>query len=157
MRAYSAQFKSTLSSLSPAEMPVVLLEIDHADLTAPVRVVNDTQDLVSNGQTYTAVPFRFVMPDDVEGQMPRAQLAVDNIGRELMQWVESSAGGKGSTVRVMQVLRSNPDLVEWDVTMGLSNVSATMTEVTADITFDNLMARPAVRVSYRPDSHPGVF
>lgn len=157
MQTYSAEYKSTLASLSPPEMPVVLLEIDHPDLSTPVRVCNDTQNLTSNGNQYIAVPFRFVLPDDVEQQAPRARLAIDNIGRELMQWIESSAGGQGSTVRVMQVMPSRPNQIEWEISMNLTNVQATMAEVSAEIAFENLLSRTAVNVAYRPDTHPGVF
>ena len=51
-RNYSAEYKSTLAEVSAPEAPLVLLEIDHEELASPVRVVNDTQDVVSNGNTY---------------------------------------------------------------------------------------------------------
>lgn len=156
-RAYSPQFKSTLAAVSPAEAPFVLLEISHPLLTVPVRVINDTQDLVSNGNTYIACPFRPIMPDDYEGQAPKARLAVDNVGRDLMYWIEQSSGGQGSSAKFMQVMRSNPDHIEWQITMNLYNVNVTMQEITAELGFQNLFAKPAISVQYRPDNSLGIF
>jgi len=157
MRDYSSDYKSTLSAVSATEAPLVLLEIYHSSLTEPVRVVNDNIDLTSNGDLFIACEFRCILPDDYESQLPKAQLAVDNVGRDLMYWIETSNGGKGSTVRFMQVMRSRPDVVEWEITMNLYNVNCTMQEITADLGFDNLFSKPAIRVQYRPDNSNGIF
>ena len=156
-RAYSAAYKSTLSAVSSLEAPLVLLEINHPLLPQPVRVINDMQDLESNGNLFIACPFKCILPDDYESQLPKAKLAVDNVGRELMYWIETSNGGQGSTVRFMQIMRSRPDLIEWEITMNLYNVNVTMQEVTADLGFDNLFSRPAISIQYRPDNSNGIF
>lgn len=156
-RAYSAQFKSTLAAVSPQEAPLILLEISHPSLSVPVRVVNDMQDLISNGNAFIACPFRCVLPDDYEGQLPKAKLAVDNVGRDLMYWIETSSGGQGSSVRFMQIMRSNPDLIEWEITMNLYNVNVTMQEISAELGFQNLFAKPAIAMQYRPDNSMGLF
>lgn len=157
MRPYSAEYKSTLAGTSAPESPLLLLEINHAALPQPVRVIQDNLDLISNGVNYIACQFRCELPDDFEGQMPRAQLSIDNIGRDLMYWIETSGGGSGSTVTFRQVMRSRPDLVEWMITMNLYNVVATFKEVSGDLGFDNLFGRPAIACTYRPDTAPGVF
>lgn len=157
MRTYSSEFVSTVSGLSPAEPPLIALEIQHADLPEPVRVVNDNADLVSNGHTFIAAPFRFVLPDDQESQAPKASLAVSNVGKPLMQWIEASNGAKGATVRIMQIMRSRPDVIEYETTMGLANITADVREVSGALGYDNLLARPSVSLRYAPDTHPGVF
>lgn len=156
-RVYSSEFKSTLAQVSAPETPLVLLEINHPDLAVPVRVVNDTQDLVSNGETYIAMPFRCTLPDDFENQLPKARLSVDNIGKDLMYWIETSNGGNGSTVTMSQVMRSRPDTVEWSITMNLYNVSCTMQEVSGELGYENLFSRKAIQLQYRPNNSPGLF
>lgn len=156
-RAYSSAYKSTLAAVSSPEAPLILLEIDHADLGSPVRVVNDNSNLTSNGDIYVALPFRSELPDDFDGQSPRARLAVDNIGRELMSWIETSGGGNGSTCRFMQVMRSRPDTVEWEITMNLYNVRCSFMEVSGELGFDNTFARAACALAYTPAVAPGIF
>lgn len=156
-RSYSTQFKSTLNSVSAPEAPLVLLEITHPNLIDAVRVVNDNADLVSNGKQFIGAPFECILPDDMENQLPRAKLAIDNIGRDLVYWLETSGGGEGAKVRFMQVMRSRPNSIEWETTMNLSNVQITMTKVTADLGFENIFSKPAVRIQYRPDNSAGMF
>lgn len=156
-RSYSSAFKSTLNSVSAPESPLVCLEITHPALSQAVRVVNDNLDLTSNGNLFIAAPFECVLPDDMENQLPKAKLAIDNIGRDLVYWLETSGGGEGAKVRFMQVMRSRPNSIEWETTMNLSNVQITMNKVTADLGFENIFSKPAVRIQYRPDNSAGMF
>ncbi len=156
-RNYSAAYKSTLAKTSAEEAPLILLEINHPALTSPVRVVSDTQALTSNGNLYVAIQFGCELPDDFESQMPRASLWVDNVGRDLMYWIETSGGGAGSTATLSQVMRSRPDLIEWSITMNLYNVEADMSRVSADLGFEAFFSRPSVQMAFRPNTAPGVF
>lgn len=156
-RSYSSAFKSTLADVSAPEAPYILLQIDHPELATPVRVINDTQDLTSNGNVYVGVPFRCTLPDDFENQLPKARLSVDNVGRELMYWIETSGGGAGSTVTLSQVMRSRPNTIEWSITMNLYNVSCTMNEISGELGYENLFSKKAISLQYRPSNSPGIF
>lgn len=156
-KQYSDEYKSTLAAVSPEESPLVLLEIDHPDLAVPVRVVNDMQNITSNGNEFIACPFKCTLPDDNENQLPKARLSVDNVGRELMYWIETSGGGQGSTVRFIQVMRSRPNQIEWEITMNLYNVNVTQKEVSADLGYDNLFGKQAIQIRYDPMTSPGIF
>jgi hypothetical protein len=156
-RNYSNEFKSTLAAVSAPEAPFILLEINHPDLSSPVRVINDMQNLTSNGNLFIGCPFKCVLPDDYEGQLPKARLAINNVGRDLMYWIETSNGGQGSSVRFMQVMRSRPDQIEWEITMNLYNVNVTMQEISAELGFENLFSKPAISMQYRPDNSMGLF
>ena len=156
-RTYSSEFKSTLAQVSAPEAPLVILEINHPDLATPVRVVNDTQNITSNGDLYVGVPFRCTLPDDFENQLPKARLSVDNSSRELMYWIETSNGGSGSTVTMSQIMRSRPDTVEWSITMNLYNVNCSMNEISGELGYENLFSRKAIALQYRPSNSPGIF
>lgn len=156
-RSYSAEYKSTLARVSAPESPRILLQIDHSALTTPIRVINDTENLTSNGFEYIAFPFNVVLPDDFENKLPKAQLTIDNVGRDLMYWLESTNGGAGSTATFSQVMRSRPNQIEWTITMSLFNVSANNQHVTAELGFENLFVKPAISMQYRPDNSIGIF
>jgi hypothetical protein len=156
-RNYSRSFQETINRTGAPEVPRVLLEISHPGLATPVRVVNDVLDLVSNGNTYTALAFRVTLPDDLDQGQPRATIAIDNVGRDLTAWIESSAGAKGATVRFMQVMRSAPDVIEWEVTLDLNNVRMNMLEISGQLGFDDILNLPAIPLTYRPDVAPGLF
>lgn len=156
-RNYSANFRRTINSTGAKESPLLLLEITHPDLATPLRVVNDLQDLVSNANTYTALPFRARLPDDLEQGLPRAELSVDNIGKELVQWLEASGGGQGASCRMMQVMRSAPNVIEFEITLDLTDLHMNATEVTGVLGFENLLARPMCTWIYKPETSPGLF
>lgn len=157
MTQYSDPARRNLLATSADEPFLILLEITHIDLDVPVRVVNDVQELVSNGNEFIACPFEISLPDDIGEQVPKAQLSVDNIGRELTQWLEYSNGGAGAKCRIMQVMRSYPDLLEYDITLDMSGMSITNQTVTAELGFQNTLNQPAVAVRYDPGSAPGLW
>jgi len=156
-RAYSAEYKSTLAKVSGEETPLILLEINHPELDPPIRVVNDSQNIISNGIEYIAFPFNCTLPDDYENRLPRARISIGNAGRDLMFWLETTDGGNGSTGTFRQVMRSRPNQIEYEITMGLFNVAATNLEVSAELGFENLFAKPAISISYRPENSAGLF
>lgn len=156
-RNYSASLQRTINSTGAAETPAVLLEINHSALSAPVRINNSGADITHQGNVYTALAFRITLPDDLGRGLPSARLAVDNVGKDLTQWLEASGGGQGATVTITQVLPSAPDVVEFSITMDLTNVRMSMFEVTGDLGFSDLLNLPSVPLTYRPDTAPGLF
>ncbi len=156
-RSYSSALKRKHNATAGDEVARILLEISNPALSVPIRVVNDTLDLVSNGETFVAFAFEVTLPNDARGQLPKAQLQLDNAGEDLTEWIDLSRGGKDSSVRFMQVLRSNPDNIEWEITLDLTNVQVTWTTVGGELGFENLLNRPAVALTYNPATAPGLF
>lgn len=125
--------------------------------TSGGTVVDGTVTWQEAGAQFKAVGFRATLPDDLEKSLPSAQLAIDNIGRELTQWIESSAGGRGATVRMMTVLRSDPDTIEWETTLDLNNVGMTTQEVTGTLGYEDFLNKTGVPYVYDPTTAPGLF
>ena len=157
MAGRSTEYHDQINRVSGGSAPVLLVEITHPDLAVPVRLVNDTQDFVHLANTFTALAFMAALPDDLEQGLPRAELRMDNVGKELMQWLEISGGGKGATCRFVQVMRALPDTVEWEATLSVLGVRATTRVVTATLGYDDVLNLPAVAITYRPDNTPGLF
>lgn len=152
----SERYKRALGAVSSSDVAVVLLEISHPDMPSPARVVRDTQDLVSGGNVFVATGFDFTFPDD-GSSAPRASLVVDNVGRELMSWIEASRGGRGAEVRLMVVLRTTPDVIEADFRLGLERIVVDQWKVSGELGYGNLLDLPAVAVRYDPSTAPGLF
>ena len=154
---YSATAKKQLNVTSATDPVLLLMTLSHPDLITPVRITNNTEDVMSNGDLFIAMPFEITLPDDLSQGQPRADLSIDNVGRVLTQWLDDSAGGDGATVLLQQILFSAPDVIEWSATMDLFNVSMNSSRVTATLAFANFLDKPGVRVIYRPDTAPGLF
>lgn len=157
MRNFSDNAKENLLATSADEPFLILLEITHPDLTIPVRIVDDVQNIISNGDEYIALPFRINLPDDLNGQIPQATLEVDNVGRELTTWLEISRGGAGAKCRIMQVLRSDPDLIELDITLDLTQLSINNQFVQAKVGFVNVLGQTSTLTTFTPTTAPGLW
>ena len=154
---YSTDAIRQMNSVAADDLPLTLLEIDHPALVSPARFVIDKQDLVSNGDTFTAIAAEIKWPDDMSQGQPRAEIVVDNIGRDLTDWIEASVGGRGASYRFMHVLRSAPNVIQADTTLSGSNVVMTMTTVSATLGYEDILNLPAVTVIFSPQTAPGLY
>ena len=183
---YSSTFKKELLATSSGEPILVALEIYHKDLETPIRVVNDSQNLkviIKDDDTgnpveieFIACPFEISLPSDVDQQVPIATLTVDNIGRELIQWLEYSGGGKNARCRILQTMRSlnkytltdfgdhpggididtwNP--FEYDLFMDMTSMSVNYLKVKTSLGFFQSFEQPSVLLRYDPKTAPGMW
>ena len=136
---------------------LVLLLIDNAALSGPVRLVNDTRDWTISGTTYIGLPFRFKLPQDKTGENPRAQIEIDNVGRDLTGELERLGPAAWLQATVRLVHRSTPTVIDYEFTAALTNVRVTVKTISATIGPDDIMRRPAVCLRFDQATAPGLF
>lgn len=135
---------------------LVLLELNHSDLAIPVRLVNNTEDVTSNGNVYTAFPFHARMPDDQEEREPVAELVVANATRELIDSVRSLQGKLDTVLSV--VLADSPNVIEWGpVDMEVKVVNYDADSVTFQLGMQAFSEEPFPSRSFTPAQFPGLF
>jgi hypothetical protein len=156
-KTYTSAFKKTINSVSAAEFPLVLLQIDRDDLAQPIRIINDSTDLVHSGNNYIGLPFDITLPDDPESGIPQAQLSIMNVGRELTVWIENADWSKETTCTLTQVMRSAPNVAEWSITLTMSDIQMSSKYITAKLGFEDLFGLPAVTLKYSPVVAPGLY
>ena len=150
-------YERSLRASAPADRLLTALEIVHPAVARPVRVVNDTVGRTIEGNDYVALRFDARLADDIAGQAPQAELAIDNVGRALTQWIEATGGGIGATVRVLQVLAVPDPPVEWEATLDVAAMTVDQERVSARLGFDPLLGRAAVALRHDPQTSPGLF
>lgn len=138
-----------------SDMPLVLLEISHAELAQPIRVVNNTVDVPSNGNTYTAFPFEIALPESLEDSPPRARLKIDNVSREIGQAIRTISTAASVTISVVR--QDDPDTVEmtWPA-MWLRNIRYDVLAVEGDLEFEDLTREPYPAHIFSPAEFPGL-
>ena len=140
--------------------PIYALEISHPDIPDNIRVVNDTQEVTIEGNTYVALAFRPRLPQEKEGEIRQAGIEVDNVGRRMVEWVEASNGGRGATMRIMELVVNAARVAEivWEVP-NLDVGAARMTnEVLSVLLVDEGSSQaPAVKLRHDPVESPGLF
>jgi hypothetical protein len=136
-------------------MPLVLLEITQADLSAPVRVVNDRIAITHNGDEYIAFPFEITMPDDQAGSAPRARLRIDNVSREIGQAIRLMTTAASVSIKVVR--RAAPDTVQMEFpSMVLTNVMVDALTVEGELSFEDLSREPFPAITFSPAEFPGL-
>ncbi|WP_186265069.1 DUF1833 family protein [Burkholderia gladioli] len=153
----SAAFRRSAQQLAPSDRPLILLELSHALLAVPLQFVNDNQDVTSNGRRYVACDFQFVWPDDQDQQAPAAQLSIGNLRGGLGAFFERTHGGTGTRIVARQVMRSNPDFIEDELRLDLRNIEVTMTTVSGQLSYANILDKPGTAYTFRPETAPGIF
>lgn len=104
------EWREAMAAAPANRVDLVTLELVHPAFTeggdpVSIRAVADTQDrtftLESNAPlgggapaTFTAIPFAFSWPTQAEGQTGEVTLRIDNIGREIMPYIEDAAASQ---------------------------------------------------------------
>lgn len=112
MADFSDEFIENVNILSSEEQFKILLEISHPNLSQNIRLINDNCDIVSEGETYIAFSFELNFFDDVENELTKCSIKVQNIGREMVKWVETAYGAKDAEVKIKMIRRVSPDNIE---------------------------------------------
>lgn len=157
MLPYSNYAKQQQRLISPTDLWVVLLQVIHTALTKPVCMVVDTQEITSNGDIYMPIGAELELPSDNEGSHPSARITIDNVGRSLMRIVEDTHGLRGAKIRIMQVYRSRPNMIEQEYIMDAEDISVDQTSFSCSLSYDNVLDRPSTPLTYRPSTKPSMF
>lgn len=156
MRTVSAPAGAGLTAQGTGEVFLTLLTIDHADLTAPIRLVNDRQDITSRSNVYTAAGFQHQLATDADGEVPRAEISISNVGQEIIEQIELLS--EPPTIVVEIILASSPDTVEagpWNYT--LKSVDYDEFTITTSLGFENVVSEPFPAPRFTPLDFPGMF
>lgn len=138
-----------------SDLHLVLLEINHDDLAAPILVVNNTEAIVSNGVTYNAFPFEISLPDSSEDSPPRATLRISNVGREIGEAIRSVASPPDVVIRVVRM--EAPSVIEVEHEgLRLSGVTYNAQAVSGDLVREDFVREPYPALTYSPADFNGL-
>jgi len=165
VRPVSNALKQAVNAQETDKAFIILLTLEHEDLSAPIRVTQDSmQDLpisggrgvISRGNEFVALPFEIVLPDENEDQSPRAKLKIDNISREIVAAVRSITSPASAMLEI--VLSQDPDVVEMQLLdFQLRNVTYDAFVVEGDLTVEQFDLEPFPAGRITPSRFPGVF
>jgi hypothetical protein len=155
-RAVSATMRASMFAQETSEVYLVLLKVDHPDLATPLYFVNAAADVTSNAILYTAIAFDVSLPADVDDELPKVKLTIDNVERTLVPTI--SQYSDGLTVAMSVVLASDPDTVEiGPFTMTVQNISFDAQAVVIDLGFSTFLDEAFPAHSFTPIDFPGLF
>lgn len=155
MRTLSPAAEASLLAEETDEVWLILLTVSHPDLDDPITIVNDINEIVSNGVTFRALPFEIELPG--EGQRPgESRIRIDNVSREIVEAVRI-IGLIPPTVKIQVVLASQPDVIEYEVpVMTLRDVTYDAAFVTGVLRFEDISVEPVAEI-INPNRFPALF
>lgn len=156
-RSVSATFEAAVYAQETSEVFHILLAISHTDMSATLRFVSNSEDVTSDGDTYTAFPFKIDFPPaDGEDQLPSVQLVIDNIDRSIIEELRSI--DSAPTVAVSVVLASDPDTVECGpLSFTLKTIDYDAKLITAELGFEDILNEPFPAGTFTPTDFGGLF
>lgn len=155
-RTLSSAARHGVFAQETGEVYLVILEIDHTDLSVPIRVVNNTEDVVSNGDTYLAFPFNVALPPDTDQGVVSVTLTIDNVDRQIVDALRDVTSPPIVSISVL--LASSPNTIEagpYNMTVGDADYDAL--SVNFQLTFEDILNEPFPALRFNPPQYPGLF
>lgn len=154
-RTLSTTALASIHAESTSEVWLVLLTLSHASLAAPIRVVNNTEDITSRGNLFTAFPFEIVLPGEQNDGPISASVRFDNVSREILYAVRGLTSSPSISLEV--ILASDPNTVELSFDgLLLRNVNYSSGAIEGDLQFEMLYQEP-ITLTMTPSRFPGLF
>ena len=139
--AVSAALKKAIYSQNTERVFIMLVEINHARLTEPIRMTTDGKATTHGGETYDPFPFKVTLPDDRDRSLPTAQLVIPNLDLTVIELIRSV--DSPPDVKLTLVLDDDTDRVErgpWN--LKLQNVVYDVGEIKGTLSPVSLLSEP---------------
>jgi hypothetical protein len=121
-----------------------------------LRVVNNTEDVVSRGETFTAYPFTLALPSDDSDKLPSLSIQISNVSQELVEYLRQLP--EPPVVLLEIVSNVDFDVVEKSIGfLKLNSVNYDALVITLSMQLDNFLARRFPKEDYIPATFPALF
>lgn len=134
---------------------LTLLTLTHPDFTT-IRIVNNSSDIVSRGETYTAFPFKVTFPVD-DGETARQfTLVFDNVSLFLVDEIRSVT--TAIDLKIELILASMPDDVQiTQQDLKIRSINMNKQQIVANVILDDFLNVEITSERYEPKNFPGLF
>lgn len=134
---------------------VILLKIDHTDISPAIYLSSTDENFTSNGQLYLGCPFKIDMP----GTNDRVTMTVDNVDRNIVLGVRSvTPGTTPPSVDMSIVTLDTPNTVEaGPFNLSLKDARWNKLVVTGRLAYEDIQNEPYPYRRFTPSDYSGLF
>lgn len=155
-RSLSNAFRVASNRLQTDVAFLILLTIRYSPSKTIYRVTDNTEDIVSRGETYTAYPFALQLPVESGEEIGIAQLTIDNVDLLLVDMLREAE--EAPRVDIEVVLSSAVDVVEIAVLdLALRDVQWDASTITAKLFNEDFLSQSFPSDIYNPQEFAGLF
>lgn len=153
---FSDDFKINVNKNASEEKLISLITVKHPTLLTQVRLVQDSVPITFENEEYIPFPMNIKMDNQVENELPEAQISIPNASRQIVKWVDESMGARGGTIEVVITRRSTLER-EYGVVFNIESVNITSDEILFKVSVQNNLTKPAIRWTYDTNHAIGLF
>ena len=155
MRALSPELLGQLYAQQSGIPLLTLITLTHASF-GTIRLVDNTEDIISRGNTYLAFPVTIQLPADDGESAREVELRIDNASVEFIDELRSVTSPIDVTLEM--VLSNLPDDVQVELgELKLRAISYNKTTITAKMVVDDFLNTEMASETYTPTIYPGLF
>lgn len=161
-RVLSANTVQDMMGWSGGGLLLFLVELDHPRMSAPVRLVNNIENILSNSDEYVACDMKVYRPDEGEDSRYSGRIEIDNTDQILTPHIRSLTGQFVITITLVSatdLVASPPefDTVEMGpVTLNVKSIVWNATLARIELEYRNLIGEKFPRFLFDPVNFPGV-
>jgi hypothetical protein len=134
---------------------LMLVTLTHPQFS-PIRLVNNVEDIVSNGLTYSAFPMRIRLSTDDGETQREVEIQFDNVGLDLIDELRTVT--TPINVVIDMILASDPNQVQMTIQeLKMRSVSYSVNRISARLYLDNFLNVELTSEQYTPQNFPGLF
>ena len=151
--------RQATAAVTAAETEKVFLHLITIEVSggALLRFVDNNQNIVSRGETFTGVGFTVILPEQSDDAPRPCRLVIDNTDLAIYQHIKQAVG-LTVTVTVCVIMADTPDVYErGPLKYLLRNVQATKETISGELHDFYLADRRFPKDAYAPEDFPGMF
>lgn len=158
----STNAKQAMTAPETSEVILNLLEIKY-DGTAVLRVTDNTEEITSNGNTYTPCAFTVLLPDQSSDGNKSCRLQIDNTDISIYRAIKSAViqsrnEKKEITCTASVIMASEPNTcIEGPLNFILRNINADVNSITGELYDSYMHDKKFTALTYNPNDFPGMF
>jgi hypothetical protein len=135
---------------------LTLITLSHASFAQDIRLVNNSKDIVSRGNTYLAFPTKIRLPIDDGESARNFTIEFDNASLELIEEIRSVT--TQIKVKLEMILASLPNAVQMEQPeLSIISLSYNARTIRANVVLDNFLSTEVTSEKYGPGNFPGLF
>lgn len=132
-----------------------LVTLSHPSFST-IYLVNNSENITSNGTLFNAFPFSLRLPVDDGESVKSFAIEFDNVSLELITAIRTVTDAIG--VNIKMILASMPDQIQLEFDeLKIQNVTYDKQRISATIVMDNFLNTLMTSERYTPINFPGLF
>ena len=135
---------------------LIALTFAPADGGEPLRVVNNNEQIVSNGETFEGYPFTLKLAPQGNAGTPTVELTIDNVDLRITEAIRELEDPPSVTLQMLWA--SDPDHIEMEIAfLRMVKAQYDAATVRASLQAVDVLSQASADTAYTPAEFPDLF